>query len=232
MTGINSFLWHKIKLIPSLFLSQSFLKLKIQFMKNIKILFISLIAISTFFYSCKKDNSDNNSGSTEKTYVVDATNPTKWVYFSFNSGDTLKVIDPLNSTDWDLAFKNTNIRTNSGKSGKGQGGAFLTNTQNASGFSTLVSVPGDVQFTYDDTMKVIVYMGYANDTVNSALYSWYSYDHLTHLIVPSNNIYIIKTASGKYAKLWIKNYYKDSDLAMGYLKFTYFYQPDGSVNLK
>ena len=200
-------------------------------MKNQKFL-LFIIGIITFFFGCKNDNNEDHSNLSEKTFVTNASDQNKWVYFSFESGDTLKVADPLNSVAWDLAFKGTNLRTNSGKSGIGQGGAYYTNMQNQSDFSSLASVPNIAQFTTDDTMKVIVFMGYALDTVNSVLYSWYNYDHTLHQIVPSNNIYIVKTATGKYAKLWLKNYYRDSDLAMGYIKFTYCYQPDGSTNLK
>jgi hypothetical protein len=198
-------------------------------MKNLELSLITFLFSAIFFSACKEDD---NTIQIQKTFVVDATSQTKWTYFSFTSADTINIVNPLVSTDWDLAFKGTCIRTNSGKSGIGQGGAFNANLKDESGFSSLSLVPNNAQFTVDDTMKVMVMRGFANDTVNSVLYTWYSYDHTTHYIVPTNSIYIIKTASGKYAKLWIRNYYRDSDLTMGYIKFSYFYRSDGSGSLE
>jgi hypothetical protein len=70
---------------------------------------------------------------------------------------------------------------------------------------------------------------------------WYVYDQLTSLITPlAGRVLVIRTASGKYAKVEIINYYKggvtlpitasDSDKLskQRYYTFRYAYQPNGS----
>jgi hypothetical protein len=49
--------------------------------------------------------------------------------------------------------------------------------------------------------------------------------------VPADYIYIVKTATGKYAKIWFKSYYSPENIS-GYVTFQYKYQPDGSKNLE
>ena len=70
---------------------------------------------------------------------------------------------------------------------------------------------------------------------------WYVYDQLTSLITPlAGRVLVIRTASGKFAKVEIINYYKggvtlpitasDSDKLskQRYYTFRYAYQPNGS----
>jgi hypothetical protein len=201
-------------------------------MKKIKILLISLFTISAFFYSCKKDKTDTNSSLKEKTFVVNATSDTKWVYFSFDKNDTVQITDPKNSSDWDLAFKRFYIRSNSGLSGIGSAGADSTNLKNQNGFDTYKTLNDTAKFITDKNMQVMTYMGYGMDTVNPVLYTWFNYNFATNQLIPTNMIYVVKTATGKYAKVWIESYYNEMDLTSGYIKFIYTYQPDGSKNLQ
>ncbi|PID28322.1 MAG: hypothetical protein CSB55_04970, partial [Candidatus Cloacimonadota bacterium] len=55
----------------------------------------------------------------EVTYDVDATSDSAWVYYNFAEE---KVVDA--SEDWDIGFNQFRIRTNSGTSGNGMGGAL------------------------------------------------------------------------------------------------------------
>ena len=66
-----------------------------------------------------------------------------------------------------------------------------------------------------------------------SLYTWFSLEFATQgtQIVPSDYIYIVKTGTGKYAKVWFKSYYSATNLS-GYVTFQYKYQPDGSKNLE
>lgn len=72
---------------------------------------------------------------------------------------------------------------------------------------------------------------------------WYTYDGANNLITPTpGRVLVIKTATGKYAKVEILNYYKggitplssatDSVKAFDsrYYSFRYTYQADGSMN--
>jgi hypothetical protein len=82
-------------------------------------------------------------------------------------------------------------------------------------------------------MEIAVQQGYANYDVNPALYTWFNIELGANgtQIIPSDYIYIVKTATGKYAKVWFKSYYNASNTS-GHVTFEYKYQPDGSKNLE
>lgn len=122
-----------------------------------------------------------------------------------------------NSTKWDVAFRGTNVLTNGGNSGPGQGGAQVyTGT-----FESLTTA----QTT-----------GYVTDaTAALATAGWYSYNSTTHVVTPvAGRILAIRTATGKYAKLEVMSYYQNAPAAptsaspSGYYTFRYVYQPSGT----
>lgn len=196
-------------------------------------------SILLFAASCEKDN-DNNTSENKSAAVIDATSESAWKYYSFSKGDTVKVADAQNSTEWDIAFQRYRVKTNGGKSGKGQAAAFMTSLKGQAGFDALIQVPDTAVFATDDT--VVVY-GYnpANPSkptetkyiLNAPLYGWYTLQQgAATALVANNNIYVLKTATGKYVKLWIQSYYNDADAKPGYIKIKYFYQKDGSNKLE
>jgi hypothetical protein len=200
-------------------------------MKNIfNLIFILLLLITV---SCNKE--DNSTQPLDaKTFTIDASK-VKWVYFSFDKGDTIQVVNPSKSNIWDLAFNEVNIRTNSGLSGNGTGGAYATGKKETSGFDSVKVVLTEMNCTVDSVYSNVMSMsghGYKTDTVNQVLNSWYSYNFSTHKINPSNEIFVVRTASGKHAKVWFKSYYKAEDASLGYITFVYKYQSDGSTNLE
>ena len=60
--------------------------------------------------------------------TIDASNYSNWVYFSFEQAAVIDVGNPEESMEWDVAFQRKHIRTNSGLSGIGSGGAFVDST--------------------------------------------------------------------------------------------------------
>jgi hypothetical protein len=82
-------------------------------------------------------------------------------------------------------------------------------------------------------MNIAVQGGYATYIVNKKLYNWFKMERTVDktLIVPTDSIFIVRTATGKYAKVWFKDYYNNEG-ASGYIKFQYKYQPSGSMNFK
>jgi hypothetical protein len=168
-----------------------------------------------------------------QTFEVNATSTTTWKYFSFEANDTVEISDPLNSTEWDLAFQRYRIRTNGGKSGNGMGKAANSSEKGQSGFDALNFVPDTSTFVADDTMSIAIVQGYATYIVNPKLYTWFTMEMATQgtQIVPSDYIYFVQTARGKYAKVWFKSYYSSTNKS-GYVTFQYKYQPDGSKNLE
>jgi hypothetical protein len=190
-----------------------------------------LAVFAIFFSSCKKDN--NTPAIEEQTFEVKSTSSTAWKYFSFEANDTVQVADPENSTNWDLAFQRYRIRTNSGLSGHGSGGAANSYQKGQSGFDALKAVADTSTFVTDDSISVAVIQGYATYIVNPLLYTWFSLEFSAQgtLIVPSDYVYIVRTSTGKYAKVWFKSYYSATNQS-GYVTMQYKYQSDGSKNLE
>jgi hypothetical protein len=204
-------------------------------MKNLKLILFTLILSGPILFSCKKD--DNNTNQTIKTFVVNATSQTKWVYFSFDNNDTVKISNPTISNNWDLAFCRFNIKTNSGFSGNGIGGTYNSGKTGSTGFNQLITVPDTATFTVDDSLFIPGAYGIIDTVItNSILSGWYNYDQTTNVLSSKNLIYIVKTATGKYVKLQIVSYYNDTDPSLvtgsGYVKFNYFYQQNGSKSLQ
>ncbi|OUJ74773.1 HmuY family protein [Hymenobacter crusticola] len=130
------------------------------------------------------------------------------------------------STKWDVAFRSTTILTNGGTSGPGQGGAQVYSGL----FNELKTVP-ETDFAKDAATTKAVPTGSGN--------GWYNYDQTTHLVTPiAGRVLVIRTATGKYAKMEVTSYYKESPTAptlstpSGYYSFRYMYQADGSRNLQ
>ena len=135
------------------------------------------------------------------------------------------------STKWDIAFSSTKITVNCGTSGPGIGGAFV--------FKGL----------FDDLKTLPVDSTFATDNSNAASFAiplgsgraWYTYDGLTTLVSPiAGRVLVIRTATGKFAKIEILSYYKggvtlpasasvnDKLFKQRYYTFRYAYQPNGS----
>lgn len=195
-----------------------------------KLTFLSFVVLTSLF-ACKK--SENNQPILSQTFEVNATGSTTWKYFSFASNDTVTVTDPAHSTAWDLAFQRYRVKTNSGLSGSGAGGAANSYLKGQSGFDALTTVSDSSTFKVDESIQIAVQQGYATYIVNPLLYNWFSLEFtpVGTQIVPSDYIFIVRTATGKYAKVWFKSYYSATNLS-GFDSFQYKYQPDGSKNLQ
>jgi hypothetical protein len=207
-------------------------------MKNILKLIFVIPVVTILLSGCNDD--DETTTQNAKTFVINATNYSSWAYFSFENGDTLAVNDPTDTTSWDIAFQRYMVKTNGGKSGSGQAAAFNSKLVGQSGFNTLISVPDSATYTTDDTVKVEGYNS-ANPKVplvnkyilNEPLYGWFTLKQgASSTLIPTDFIYVVKTATGKYAKLWIQSYYSDTDAKAGYIKIMYTYHKDGSKNLE
>ncbi len=151
-------------------------------------------------------------------------------YYSLVDNKVIASTDAA-STKWDIAFSSTKILINGGTSGPGIGGAFVY----VGLFDALKTIPADSNF--------------ATDNSNAASYAiplgsgkaWYTYDGLTTLVSPiAGRVLVIRTATGKYAKIEIISYYKggvtlpatasvnDKLFKQRYYTFRYAYQPNGS----
>jgi hypothetical protein len=151
----------------------------------------------------------------------------KYKFFSFSTGQTVLNSDSA-TNNWDIGFRGTTILVNSGTSGPGTASAQVVEGI----FDEYITAPEE-GYSVDGTTKAIP-TGSGN--------GWYTTTSTANGTVVSpiaGKIIIVKTTSGKYAKMEILSYYKDApaspnpttDMAR-YYTFRYVYQPDGSRNLK
>ncbi len=151
--------------------------------------------------------------------------------FTFYSLETNSIIPSTDSATnrWDLGFRGTTIITNSGSSGPGQGGAFVWTGL----FADLKSIPADSTFRVDAAPNYAIPVGSGR--------AWYTYSQAEQLVRPiPGKILVIRTSSGKFAKVEILNYYKggvtpavtEPDSVKYKLQrhytFRYTFQPNGS----
>ena len=114
--------------------------------------------------------------------------------------ETNKIVPASDSASnkWDLAFKGTTIATNSGNSGPGGAGAFVF----VGLFNDLKTIPADSSFRIDNAPSAFAITTGSNR-------GWYVYDGINQLVTPiPGRVLVVRTASGKYAKVEILNYYK------------------------
>ncbi len=129
-------------------------------------------------------------------YTVDARSRRDWVYFSFEQGAVIAA--SRDATDWDLAFRRTDILTNGGETNpRGDGGAI-----------DLGKIP--------PTGAAVPLDGYASDVAhedrgleNPALHNWYRYNWTTHIITSKEHAYALRTAAGEVVLLTFVSYYCD-----------------------
>ena len=155
----------------------------------------------------------------------------KYTFYSLEKNTIVANTDSA-TTKWDLAFNGTKILTNGGTSGTGLGGAFVQ----VGLFDELKTISPDSVFKTDNAPA-----SYAI-TYGSGK-GWYTYDPIKNLITPlAGRVLVIKTASGKYAKVEIISYYKGGATLAAtapdaekiskqrYYTFRFIYQPNGTKN--
>ncbi len=198
-----------------------------------KLLLLLLIGLSSFIIvGCDDDDnpSSQNDNSKSATMLINAASNDDWVYFSFESGDSLDVTDPKTSDAWDLAFKRYHLATNSGSSGNAKGGVY--NAGKVS-MASVTEAPTS-GYVVDDSVSIVDHSqnppAVYNMAASSALAGWIEFDLSQMPPIPSysDSIYVIKTAKGNYAKIHIKDYYGGDGTKSGMIEFDYVFQPDGS----
>lgn len=154
----------------------------------------------------------------------------KYTFYSLETNSIIPNTDSATSK-WDIALNGTKILTNGGTSGIGLGGAFVQ----IGLFDEVKTIAADSVFKTDNKTVGTYAITYGSGK------GWYSYDPINNLITPlAGRVLIIRTASGKFAKLEITSYYKGgATLATNatdaeklskqrYYSFRYIYQPNGT----
>lgn len=155
----------------------------------------------------------------------------KYTFYSLENNAVIASADSATSK-WDIGFRGTTIITNGGNSGPGQGGGFVFTGL----FDELKTIPADSTFRTDNAPTSYAITSGSNR-------GWYVYNAPVNLITAiPGRVLVIRTASGKFAKVEILNYYKggvtpattDSDdiklRRQRFFTFRFSFQPNGSKN--
>jgi len=130
--------------------------------------------------------------------VVDVSSGDQWVYIDAAERAVLSLDEPSSSQDWDLAIKQTQIKTNSGTSGSGLGGARLIQGTVWDDFAGVDSVG----FTVDEQLPASEAAGTEPFSGHAELNTWYDVEDLS----PREQVYALRTADGEYIKLQVLAY--------------------------
>ncbi len=124
----------------------------------------------------------HSSDSGPDTVTIDAGDEHAWRFFHFDRG----VLAPPDTTGWDLAIRRFRIVPSGGIVNVG-----------ALPFADVSRAP--------DSGYVATRFG--RDTLNPAIYHWYAYSYVSHLLSPKGDVYVVRRRDGRYAKLQILSYY-------------------------
>ena len=200
-----------------------------------KKVFFSIALAALTVASCSRDNDDStpipNQEQTNPNLKLvkdlDASNASEWKYFSFSSGAIVQVTNPSTDLTWDIAFNRYNIRTNSGTSGAGQVGVFNTLNTN---FNAVTEIPSTANYTPDSIVEMQSIRGTVRQSLNPVITGtvmdnnstgWYNYTNMGGYTL-SQNVYIVKTLSGKFVKLQLTSYKNSvNNTTTGFITFKY-----------
>lgn len=216
---------------------------------NVAILVFGLLAFS----SCVEYDALPFTGKTlprKSGYSTQVTND--WLYFNLRTGEIFNLEGPnkditegeqYSRTDWDLAFCGYVLRTNSGTSGIGQGGAIDLGYGGYENWTSVSQLPSDVEWVVDDDQSVYVTMS-ENDwnkyliennldfdsnpwfdpnngpaktltSANPLLAEAMTFAGPPPVYTPSFHTYVIRTADGqRYFKIQIISWY-DANVEIG-----------------
>ncbi|WP_224361463.1 HmuY family protein [Hyalangium versicolor] len=132
---------------------------------------------------------------------VDASDSNAWVYLQVDHG-VVQVATPESSKDWDVAVRRTQFRTNGGSSGPGLGGARIAEQTD---FTAVQHAP-TVGYVADTEQPIQGPPNSGTASLNAVLGDWYDYDVNTHVVSPKARVFLVRTASGDYARLQITSY--------------------------
>jgi len=141
--------------------------------------------------------------------TLDATDADQWTYFDFSRNSAVRQPGPL---DWDLAVRRFHFAANGGPGFAGRGGIV-----------NLGPVPFDSVAMLPDTG----YVANRADSTNPGVGKWYRYGWTSHLLTPKGDVYAVRTADGRYAKVTIVSYYCGGAEG-GCFSLRYAYQGDGT----
>jgi hypothetical protein len=149
------------------------------------------------------------------TAVVDGTagglvqapdNP--YIYLDLATGTKVAIDDiaALTSTAWDIAIKRASLRTNSGDSGPGLRELAIVP---AATLGIVDTAPTAGYMTDDFTDDNCEFVNIPGGEPMSAFGEWYDYNDQTHVVTPSQEVYVLRRMDGSHTAFRIITYYGD-----------------------
>ncbi|MBI4384837.1 MAG: HmuY family protein [Nitrospinae bacterium] len=148
--------------------------------------------------------------------AVNASSENDWTYFDLSRGQEVKIMDPT-SLEWDLAFRRGKVVSNGGATNK-FGKAGLVDLGDKKDFDAITEAP-EGNYVQDASTRT--------ETENPVLLKWYQYNYFTHKLTPKKNVYALRTADHKFAKIQFLGFYC-ANKETGCIQFRYVYQDNGS----
>ncbi len=146
---------------------------------------------------------------------IDGQDTQPWIYVALATGKAVAVTDleAFDSTAWDLAFKRSLLRTNSGDGGPGNGGAIrIALAWDKVDSATLGNKTLPIEEWFDAECAI---KKDATNNLVTTFSDWSQYDEATHVLAPADAVYITGGADGTLYKLAILDYYSTPTGAHG-----------------
>lgn len=135
------------------------------------------------------------------------------IYVDLTSGSRVDVsdVDARTEAGWDLALKRTNVFTNGGVGGSGQGAAQAVKKA----FADVVAADATdlkIEAFFDEECQLLkkLYEGGVEDpfTFRSTLSDWYDYDTSggSHAVAPNDQTYVVRGGMGALFKVRFESY--------------------------
>lgn len=146
--------------------------------------------------------------------MINASSEKDWIFFDFSRGAVVDIHDST-SLEWDLAFRRGKVITNGGATNSfGSAGAKDLGKID---FVTLAEAPLD-SYVQDSSTRT--------ETENKTLNKWYTYNYITHKLRAKKNVFAMRTAKGKYAKVQFLSFYC-ANKETGCIRMRYVFQKNG-----
>ncbi len=204
--------------------------------------FLLMLVVALFgFQSCDKEDDAPKSDLKSHEIEINSSAFGKWVYVSLEKGEKVgesKADEKFNGADWDIAFCRSDVRLNCGQSGSGKAGVIVANDKKGkSGWEAITEAPKDGYAVDEMTDFMISMQPYKQGKVSTAKTmkgKWVKMKGMGQGYELSGQIFIIKTAKGKYGKIWFKQYAKvvNGKPKGGHITLKYAIQNNGTTDLK
>ncbi len=194
--------------------------------KQIKLSWMLILLLSFGLIGCEKEEPKKKTDENIKEYSLSRKTDygNDWIYFSFSKGEEVEGINEENRMerlDWDIAFNKWNMRTNSGKSGKGKGGAKETQATKFAGVTTIPTTGYLVDDIIEITKNLSKFPPPQIETPGSKeLGKVIIFSGPPPKYTLSTKIFIVKAADGKPVKFKIVSYHSKEGQS-GFVTFKY-----------